>query len=109
MGTSMPKVRRLTISLGLLGLVIAAAIYISIAYTDYTKTPSATQAVGGAILVVLCPPSLLAIMLFDVEPYSMPGAALWSLIGLLNAGFYAVVGTLVGKFLWRNEGQLDEK
>jgi hypothetical protein len=99
--TSLPKVRQLTIRLALLGLLITAAIYISIAYTPYTNTPNAAETLGGAMVVILCPPSLLAIPLFDIEPYSMPGAVLWSFIGLLNMGLYAVVGAVVGRFLWR--------
>jgi hypothetical protein len=93
--------RRLIIGFAFLGLAIASAIYISIAYTHYTTTPSAAQTLGGAVVVILCPPSLLAIPLFDIEPYSMPGAVLWSFIGLLNMGLYAVVGAVVGRFLWR--------
>jgi hypothetical protein len=57
----------------------------------------------GVISVVLCPPGLLSIPLFDIEPYSVPGIVLWLIIGLVNSGLYAGIGKVVGRLLWKAE------
>lgn len=97
----MSSVRRAAIRFALVGILITAAIYASIPYIHYTETPNVIERVLGFMSVVLCPAGLLAVPLFDIEPYSAPGVVLWSLIALLNMGLYAVVGALVGRFLWR--------
>jgi hypothetical protein len=99
--TIVVKRRRLIISLAFLGLAITALIYAAMSLMPYSETPSRTEIFLGVVSVVLCPPSLLTVPLFDIDPYTAQGAILWLLIGLMNAGWYAVVGAVVGRFLWK--------
>jgi hypothetical protein len=96
------KRRRLIIGLALLGLAITAAIYASIPFTPYSEPPSGTTIALGFVSIILCPPGLLTVPLFDIDAYTPGGAVLWLLIGLINAGLYAVIGALVGSFLWKS-------
>ena len=96
------KRRRLTIALASIGFAVTAVIYASIGFTRTTGSSSERSVVLGVIAVVLCPPGLLSIPLFDIEPYSPPGAALWLIIALMNSGLYGGVGTLVGRVLWKD-------
>ena len=49
------------------------------------------------VLIVLCPPSLLSVA-FDSELGTKNFYAIWSVIGLMNAGLYATIRVLVS---WR--------
>lgn len=49
------------------------------------------------VLIVLCPPSLLSVA-FDSELGRKNFYAIWSVIGLMNAGLYATIRVLVS---WR--------
>jgi hypothetical protein len=55
-----------------------------------------------AVFVVLCPPSLLSVA-FDPEVGTNNYYFLWTLIALLNAGFYATIRALVSRRLQRSE------
>jgi hypothetical protein len=101
------KRRRLTIGLALFGLAITAAIYASMPFTPYSEPPSRTEIVLGLVSVILCPPGLLTVPLFDIDAYTPGGAVLWLLIGLINSGWYAVIGAVVGRFLWKPGDQPD--
>src|SRR5579872_2570070 len=99
--TPMSNVRRTAIRFAFIGLLITIAMYASIPYVHDTEHPSVIEGILGNMAIVLCPAGLLAVPLFDIEPYSPPGVVLWSLIALLNMGLYAGVGTVAGRFLYR--------
>jgi hypothetical protein len=101
------KRRRLVIGVAFFGLAITAAIYASIPFIPYSESPSRTEIVLGVVSVILCPPGLLTVPLFDIDAYTPGGAVLWLLIGLINAGWYAVIGAVVGTFLWKSDSQPD--
>ena len=93
------KRRRLTISLAIVGFLIAAAIW---GYSELTDSSGGAFNVPlWAAFTILCPPSLLSAPLIDVEPGSTDYAVVWLVIGLVNSGLYAVIGTLVGRFRWK--------
>lgn len=48
--------------------------------------------------VILCPPLLLQVLFFDIDPRSLDFAGLWFVISVLNGALYAGVGWLVS--LW---------
>jgi len=95
--------RRLIIGFALLGLAITAAIYAVMSFIPYSETPSRTEIFLGAVSLILCPPGLLTVPLFDIEPYTIPGAVLWLIVGLMNSALYAAIGALIGRFRWKSE------
>ena len=87
--------RRLIVGLSLLGLAITASIYGATLFLPFSETPSRAELFVGGVSIVLCPPSLLTIPLFDADPHTTGGAALWLVIGLLNSALYAAIGALI--------------
>jgi len=51
--------------------------------------------------VILCPPSLLSMHLREITKDNVGFITIWLLIGLANAGLYAVVGAAVAGLLWK--------
>jgi hypothetical protein len=109
-GILLPVVRkrRLIIGFALLGLAITGTIYAANAFIPHSETPSRTEIFLGVVSVVLCPPGLLTVPLFDIESDTVPGAILWLIVGLLNSALYAAIGALneiavilVHFLLWR--------
>jgi hypothetical protein len=99
------KRRRLVIGVALFGLAITALLYASIPFVPNLEPPSRAEIALGVASVILCPPGLLTVPLFDIDAYTPGGAVLWLLIGLINAGWYAVIGAVVGRFLWKSDDQ----
>jgi hypothetical protein len=96
------KKRRLTVAMVAVGFVVTVVLYASIAFTRTSDPPSRLEIGLGVISLVLCPPSVLYTPMFDIDPYSIPGATIWLAIGLINSGLYASLGWLVGRLLWRS-------
>jgi hypothetical protein len=98
------KRRRLTIALAVMGFVIAAVIW---AYSELTDSspPKPFNSTLWTAFMILCPTSVLSIPLIDIEPGSVDFAIMWSVIGLLNSGLYAVVAMIIGRFRWKPDGQ----
>ena len=93
------KHKQLTAMLAMLGLAIGYALF---AYLELTSSHLGER--SDLLLLVgniLCPPALLSIFLFDLNAHSVEAFIAWSIIALLNAGFYAVIGKLIGRFLLR--------
>ena len=89
------KRQRLTISLAVLGFVVAGALW---GYSELGKPSSALE---GLVSVILCPPSLLSIPLIDVEPGSSGYTAMWTVFAFMNSALYAGIGALIGKSRWK--------
>lgn len=87
--------RRLIVGFSLLGLAITALIYGAILFLPFSETPSRREIFLGFVSVILCPPGLLTVPLFDADPRTTSGAALWLVIGLLNSALYAAIGALI--------------
>lgn len=98
------KRRRLTISLAILGLAIAAVIW---AYSELTDSspPRPLNFPLWTVFMILCPPTFLSIPLIDVEPGSGDFAIMWLVIGLANSALYAAIGAIVGRFCWNSDDQ----
>jgi hypothetical protein len=69
-----------------MGFLISVLVF---AYVEFVGVFEGTLYTG---FVVLCPPSLLRIMLNEVMNDKFGFYAIWLLIGLLNSGLYAVIG-----------------
>ena len=95
MGPNTRKQWRLIIGCGMLGFAVTVLIvlYICLLGEFDGKLYSA--------FVVLCPPSLAVIPLSDTMKEKMSSFAVWSLIGLSNAGLYSVIGAAVAGLLWK--------
>jgi hypothetical protein len=92
------KPSQVLVGFALTGLIITAAICAYFSVCDYTKPISRSDAIIGIFFMVLCPPSLLAVLYTDCEIGTEAGVVAFSIIGLLNSGLYAVIGVLIGIF-----------
>jgi hypothetical protein len=95
------KKTQLTVMLAMFGLTIG---YVLFAYLELTSSHLGERS-DLLLLIgnVLCPPALLSIVLFDLNAHSIEAFVAWSIIAFLNAGFYALLGKLVGKFVRRSQ------
>jgi hypothetical protein len=87
--TVVDKDWRLITRFAVFGLVVAALIFL---YQNLSGEFDASLYTGFAIL---CPPSLLCIPFSDAIKDKVGLYAIWSLIGLINSGLYAIVGAAV--------------
>ena len=94
------KRRRLILFLATTGFLVAAVLWAHSELTD-SSPPKPLNVHLWTAFMILCPPSILSIPLIDVEPGSTDFAILWSVIGLVNSGLYAVIGMIVGRFRWK--------
>jgi len=82
-------------SFALLGLLAAAGVYAYNALHDPTKPLNSTDDAINVASFVFCPPTLLLVACIDCEATGWDGFATFSIIGLLNAGLYAIIGIVV--------------
>jgi hypothetical protein len=87
------------VGFALLGMLAAAVVYAYSAFRDYTKPENAFHAVLDIGSVVLCPPTLFFAGCIDCEAVGWSGFVMYSIIGVMNAALYAVVGTIISG--WR--------
>jgi len=80
---------------GAFGFGITAILFGYIELTNYSPMNAALIWASN----VLCPAWLLSYFLFDLNAHSVEMTFAWTLIGLFNAGIYAVVGALIERFL----------
>jgi hypothetical protein len=81
----------------LLGFCITALLF---AYRDLTNYSEMNPALILAS-IILCPASLLTLLLADIEPHTSAAAFAWFIMAVINSGFYAVAGAIVRRFLWK--------
>jgi hypothetical protein len=93
----MQRVTKLKFSLAILGFAVTAVIYIAGSLVHAPENPTRVEAVLGVISLILCPPGLLAVPLFDIDPYTRPGVVLWLIIASMNSGLYAAAGVLLAR------------
>lgn len=79
----------------MLGLLVTALIVL---YIDLSGEFDVHLYTAFAIL---CPPSLLCFPFSEAMKDKGGFYAIWSLIGLANAGLYAVIGAAVAGQLWK--------
>jgi hypothetical protein len=87
----------------LLGLGIAAAAYAYAAFYDYSKPMGPLDRLVWAGSIILCPPQLLFAACINCEVTGWDGLIMYSIIGVLNAGFYALIGAAVFRLRRRSE------
>lgn len=51
----------------------------------------------STVFVVLCPPGLLEVPFFDLDPWTLDHSVLWLVISLLNAALYAAIGWFIAQ------------
>jgi hypothetical protein len=78
--------------LALSGLAVAGIIF---GYLELTGFKRLSPVMVGTA-TILCPPIWLTVLFFDAEDRAAI-AFVWTLIGIVNAGLYVLVGKLVGK------------
>jgi hypothetical protein len=90
----MDKQWRLITGCALCGLLVTAVIVacIKLAAVDLNLVVT---------FVILCPPSLLSMYFSQITRDNVGFYAIWLLIGVANAGLYAVVGGAIAGLLWK--------
>ncbi len=86
---------KIIVGFALLGLAIANACYTHAAFYDYTKPMNGLKFVVETVSLILCPPQLLFIFCIGCEVIGWGGFIMYSIIGVLNAALYSVIGALV--------------
>ena len=99
----MSKLKRRQIVLGfaLLGFLLTGLPYATEVFYDYTKPASDLEIAAELTSIVLCPPTLLFAACIDCEASGWDGLIKYSIVGGLNAAFYAVIG--VGLAVWKKD------
>ena len=92
---AMHKRRRTIAGFALLGLAIAAAIYVYVLTFDYTKPHGPKDLAIGIACFIFCPPTLLFTMCIDCEVSGWGGVFWFSIVGVLNAAIYVAIGSVV--------------
>ena len=85
------KRQLLTITLAILGFVVAAALW------GYSELAKSSTPLEGLIFAVLCPPSLLSIPLIDVEVGTSDYRVMWVVFAFMNSALYGGMGVLIAK------------
>jgi len=70
------------------------------AFYDYSKPTNGFDVVVVAVSMILCPPQFLFFFCIDCEAIGWGGFIMYSIIGVLNAALYAIIGYVV--FALRN-------
>ena len=86
----MSKDWRIVFRFAALGLAIAAGIYTYFAFFAVRSTD--LDILVGEVSLILCPPSLLCLWYCGHDVATGFAAAIWSVIGPLNAALYALIG-----------------
>jgi len=89
------KFGQIVAGFALLGLLAAAGVYAYNAFHDFAKPLNGVDDAINLASFVSCPPSLLLVACIDCEATGWDGVATFSIVGLLNAALYAVVGIVV--------------
>ena len=86
-----------------LGLAIAGAAYAYAAFYDYTKPMNGLDFALTIVSLILCPAQLFFAFCIDCEVIGRNGFIMYSIIGVLNAAIYTVIGAVVVGLRKKNE------
>ena len=76
------------------------AIFVCYQLLTDSQSPVSRKPLLMIVFVVLCPPSLLSVA-FDPELGTKGFYAVWTVVGLMNAGLYATIRMFVSRRLQR--------
>ena len=93
----MSKQWRLIVVCAAIGLAVTAVIFL---YVDLDLLGESDAGLYTAF-AILCPPSLLCFPFSEVMKNKAGFYAIWLLIGLANAGLYAIVGAAIAGQRWK--------
>lgn len=82
--------RKVVLAFTALGFLVAVFIWAYCELTAQTLAPINMRL--WTVLIALCPPSLLTVPLFDVDPGTLDFALLWLVIALVNCALYGAIG-----------------
>jgi hypothetical protein len=91
----MSKRSKTILGFAALGLLISGACYLYAAFYDYTKPTNWFDVTVIGVSVILCPPQLLFGFCLDCEVIGWAGFIMYSIIGILNAALYSLIGFIV--------------
>jgi hypothetical protein len=96
---------RLKVVLAVLGFAMAAFLFAYLEFTNYARLRP--MMLFASILV--CPPSLLSMVLMDIEPHTGEAVIGWSVIAATNSVLYATVGSIVARYFRKPADSLQAK
>jgi len=99
----MSKEWRTILGFAALGLGITAVFVAYQVLTD-SSPPRPPNTLMYLIFMILCPPSFLTIPLIDVEIGSEGFYPVWTIVALINAALYAVIGAAYVGLRRKREG-----
>jgi len=82
---------QIVVGFALVGLAVAGVCYAYAALHDYNKPMSGFDLALLIVSIVLCPSQLLFALCIDCEAIGLNGLIMYSIIGALNAGLYALI------------------
>ena len=91
----MRKPWKIIVGFALIGFAIAGACYTLAVFSDYTKAMNGLESTAVTVSLILCPAQLLFTFCIDCEAIGWGGFIMHSIIGVLNALLYSVIGALV--------------
>jgi len=91
----MRKRGRTVVGFALLGLAVAGISYAYSAFYDYSKPMNGWRFAVAAVSIIVCPTQLVFAGCIDCEVIGWGGFVMYSIIGILNAALYAVIGLVV--------------
>jgi hypothetical protein len=99
----MHKPWKTIVGFALLGLAIAGGCYLYAAFYDYAKLMNGLDFALMTLSVILCPTQLIFAFCIDCEVIGWNGFIMYSIVGVLNAALYSVIGALVVGLRKRNQ------
>lgn len=88
--------RRLIVTFMVVGFLIGVLIWAYELLSAHSSRPIDMRV--ATLFVIFCPPGLLEVPFFELDPGTLDHAVLWLIISLLNAALYAAVGWLVAQW-----------
>ncbi|HEY6385063.1 MAG TPA: hypothetical protein VIX91_05205 [Candidatus Acidoferrum sp.] len=86
---------RLEVVLAVLGFAMAAFLFAYLEFTNYARL----RPIMLFTSILVYPPSLLFVLLMDIEPHTGEAVIAWSVIAAKNSVLYATVGSIVARYL----------
>ena|ERR1700739_5015119 len=87
--------RQIIIGTAFLGVVMTAIVYACESLVDFSAPPGRFDIPLAVLALVLCPPQLLFAWCIDCEVTGWGGLIVFSIVGSLNAGLYAIYGLIL--------------
>lgn len=101
----MSKDRRTIFQFAFVGFAVAV-VWLVYQVLTHPSPWSALSNFLSVMFMILCPPVLLTIPLIDVKTGTIETYLIWTVVALLNAGLYAVIGSAYFRMRKKRAGEV---